>query len=62
MYEDKCFCSTSNNPPCSFCENANYCENCDTATMSEECPDCGLLFDFDDYLEQKAELLLKELE
>ena len=27
--EPKCYCSTSNNPPCSFCEDSFICEECD---------------------------------
>lgn len=38
--QDHCYCSTCSNPPCSFCTSANYCENCDVATMNSACPNC----------------------
>jgi hypothetical protein len=38
-----CTCHLGN-PPCSFCTDSNYCENCDINTIEEECPNCGKIF------------------
>ncbi len=37
---DSCYCSNTPHPPCGFCESANYCEDCDIATINDECPEC----------------------
>jgi hypothetical protein len=29
------------NPPCSFCTDSNYCEECDIKTWDSECPKCN---------------------
>lgn len=44
IYEERskpesCYCHTTN-PPCSFCVDRNYCENCDVSTWDDECPEC----------------------
>lgn len=36
---DSCSCHIS--APCSYCTDTNYCEDCDTVTWEDECPDCG---------------------
>ena len=41
---EHCTCHLGN-PPCSFCTNSNYCEDCDLQTMDDECPKCGKIFE-----------------
>jgi len=48
--QDSCYCSASSNPPCSFCETANYCEDCDIATIEDYCPNCGDAFNEEDFI------------
>jgi uncharacterized protein YfaS (alpha-2-macroglobulin family) len=31
------------NPPCTYCTDTNYCEDCDIKTWEDECPNCGKL-------------------
>ena len=35
-----CYCHLGN-PPCSYCTDTNYCEECDEKTWDDECPKCG---------------------
>lgn len=42
---ESCYCANTSMPPCSFCTNSNYCDECDIATMSEECPRCDKLIE-----------------
>jgi len=35
-----CSCHTGN-PPCSYCTDTNYCEDCEEKTWNDECPRCG---------------------
>lgn len=37
---ESCYCHLGN-PPCSFCTDSNYCEDCDIKTLESECPKCG---------------------
>lgn len=31
------------NPPCAFCTDSNYCEECNIQTWDNYCPECGKL-------------------
>lgn len=36
---EHCTCHLGN-PPCSFCTDSNYCEDCDIVTTNDDCPNC----------------------
>jgi len=38
---EACHCNAISHPPCSFCTDRNYCEECDEGTWDGECPNCG---------------------
>jgi hypothetical protein len=40
---ESCYCHLGN-PPCGFCTDSNYCEDCDVRTLDDECPKCGKFF------------------
>lgn len=44
IYEkpESCYCHHGN-VPCSFCTDANYCEECNKNTWDDECLDCGAI-------------------
>ena len=38
--QEHCICHLGN-PPCSFCVDSNYCEECRIQTIEDYCPKCG---------------------